>query len=440
MSNILAVLSAASEGVVPAPSKVSSMKILAEAVVEKTTRAAARYPEVRDVVLGGSFAKGTWLSDETDLDIFVRFDPSTPENDFERIGLAVGASTVRGHPRGKKYAQHPYTEATVEGVKVNIVPCYSVPRGEWKSAADRSPYHVDLVKGVSEETKTQIRLMKRFMKAVGVYGAELETRGFSGYVAEVIVIAHGGFLESLSWLSSLQPASESRMFSVPDPVDPSRDLGIAVSAEKFGQMVLASREFLRRPGRAFFTVMKGKPRPALRDSVIAVVFSHKKLSEDILWGELRRTSRHVVRHLEERGFRVARAMCASNNMDRSAILLIPEFDFLPKTEQRIGPTVDRADDLRSFLASNRDRTKLVWVDDEARVRLLVPRDEVDFSKFLAAIAKGRAGPTGASRELGIGLKKSARILKGKELKAESSRSRWLGAGISEIVTDAIGTR
>jgi len=49
---------------------------------------------------------------------------------------------------GKKYAQHPYTEATVEGVRVNIVPCFDVKAGEWMSAADRSPYHVELIEGL----------------------------------------------------------------------------------------------------------------------------------------------------------------------------------------------------------------------------------------------------------------------------------------------------
>src|SRR5437867_4925422 len=117
-----------------------------ERVAAKTRLAGARFPETRDVVLGGSFAKGTWLPGEADIDIFVKLSPDIDEARFEEVGLKVGLEATKGYPRGKKYAQHPYTEARVEGVVVNIVPCYDVQAGQWKSAADRSPFHVELVK------------------------------------------------------------------------------------------------------------------------------------------------------------------------------------------------------------------------------------------------------------------------------------------------------
>jgi len=440
LTTLSRVLTLVERRVIPTHDEEARVDSLARWLLARTKRAAARFPVTRGALLGGSFAKGTWLPGHVDLDIFVRIDPSTPEEDFERIGLDVGAIATRGYPRGKKFAQHPYTEATVEGVRVNIVPCFDVKRGEWKSAADRSPFHVRLVERLPEKSKTQVRLLKMFMNAVGVYGAEIQRQGFSGYVAEVLVLKLGSFESVLRWFAEYKPPDGGRAFTLPDPVDEGRDLGIAVSGESLGRMVLASREFLKSPDTAFFVKMSGKVHLALRREVVAVVFSHKPLSEDTLWGELRKTTKHLVRHVEVQGFVIARSMAASDNAEKSAILLIPEFTELPAVEQRVGPTVDRKKDVESFISSNARDSRLVWVDDDARVRLLRPRRHTRLTELLTAVVRGRAGPVGASRELEAGMRKSAVVLTGSSLARAASSAQWLQDGIREITSDALGTR
>jgi len=390
--------------------------------------------------MGGSFAKGTWLPEHVDLDVFVRIDPATPVERFEEVGLDIGSAATRGYPIGKKYAQHPYTEATVEGVRVNIVPCFDVKAGEWMSAADRSPYHVKLVEGLSEDRKNQIRLLKLFMNGVGVYGAEIQRQGFSGYVAEVLVIKQGNFESVVRWFADYDIPADEKTFSLPDPVDEGRDLGIAVSGHSLGTMVLACREFLRRPSLAYFGEMRGKVHKSLDESVYAVLFSHRKMSEDTLWGELRKTLKHVVRHLEAHGFVIARAMAASDNITKSAILLIPELTELPAVEQRVGPTVDRRKDVESFISKNTKHSRLVWVDDDARVRLLSARKYTRLTDLLGDVMGGKAGPIGASKEIEDGMKKSGGVLHGRNLTKVASSSKWLRDGIREITSDAIGTR
>ncbi len=426
--------------VAPSPSEAAMIAALARVLLTKTRKAARRFPETRGVLLGGSFAKGTWLPGNNDLDIFVKIDPSTPEEEFERIGLEVGTLATRGYPRGKKFAQHPYTEATVGGVRVNIVPCYAVKKGEWKSAADRSPFHVEVVKNLPESMKTNVRMLKSFMNALGVYGAEIQRQGFSGYVAEVLVMKLKNLEGVLRWFADYKPSREDRIFSLPDPVDEGRDLGTAVSGESLGKMVLVAREFLRRPDLAFFRSMSGRVHPTMRGSVVGVVFSHKRLSEDTLWGELRKTTKHMVRHVEIHGFRVARSMAASNNSERSAILLIPEIWELPPIEQRVGPTVDRRKDVEAFIRSNAKESRLVWVDDDARVRLLKPRSYTRLSDLLKDVIRGKAGPSGASREIQAGMKKSASVMRGESLTRAASAAIWLQNGIREITSDAVGTR
>jgi tRNA nucleotidyltransferase (CCA-adding enzyme) len=439
LTALSAIIDAAVKMATPTHADEEGIHAKAKAILARTKKAAKRFPEVRGVILGGSYAKGTWLPHHVDLDVFVKFDPSTPEDRFEKVGLEIGDVATRGYPRGKKFAQHPYTEATFEGVRVNIVPCFDVKKGDWKSAADRSPFHVKLVERLSEEKKGQVRLLKLFMNGVGVYGAEIQKQGFSGYVAEVLVIGQGSFQAVLDWFTKYRLQSRGRPFTLPDPVDEGRDLGIAVSGESLGRMVLASREFLRRPKAAYFAGMSGKAHSSLRTEVVGVLFSHKELSEDTLWGELRKTTRHIVRHLEVQGFKVARSMAASDNKSRSAILLIPEFEHLPKMEQRVGPTVDRRKDVGAFIASNSRSSQLVWVDDDARVRILRPRKFTDVIDALNAVVKGRAGPIGASRELEAGMKRSASVVRGAALTRAAS-AKWLQDGIKEITSDAIGAR
>lgn len=429
----------ASVHVSPDSAEESRVGGIAEALLKKTRSAAQRHPETRGALLGGSFAKGTWLPRHVDLDVFVKFDPSTSAEDFERIGLAIGREATRGHPAGKKFAQHPYTESTLDGVRVNIVPCFDVKRGEWKSAADRSPYHVELVEGIPSEKKQEMRLLKRFMIAIGVYGAEIERQGFSGYVAEVLVLKFGTALGVLDWFAGYNLPKTEKAFSLLDPVDSGRDLGTAVSPQSVGRMVLASREFLRRPKPAYFRKMTGKTRPSLRKEVVAVAFSHRVLSEDTLWGELRRTTRHLVRHLEVLGFPIARSMAASNNRDRSAILLIPLTPNLPPIEQRVGPTVDRKEDVKAFVGGGAKGSLLSWVDEDARVRVLRRRKYTALTDLLMDVAKGRSGPIGASKELGAGMRRTARILRGASLARRGPSEKWLEDGVREITTDAVGT-
>ena len=102
----------------PTDEEAKRLAEIVERVAAKTKLAAAKFPETRAVVLGGSFAKGTWLPREADIDIFVKLSTEVDEARFEEVGLNVGLEATKGYPRGKKYAQHPYTEALLHSIPV----------------------------------------------------------------------------------------------------------------------------------------------------------------------------------------------------------------------------------------------------------------------------------------------------------------------------------
>src|SRR2546427_12322368 len=76
-----------------------------ERVAEKTRLAAARFPETRDVVLGGALAKGTRLPGAAEIDIFVKLSPGIGEARFRKGGVKEGLEAMQSDPRGQKKGQ-----------------------------------------------------------------------------------------------------------------------------------------------------------------------------------------------------------------------------------------------------------------------------------------------------------------------------------------------
>jgi tRNA nucleotidyltransferase (CCA-adding enzyme) len=167
-------------------------------------------PEVIDIRSGGSLAKGTNLKNDTDIDIFLLIDKKVSESRFEGIAMDIGFKSLAKYNPRTRFSEHPYVEGFVKGhkkehiVRINIVPCYAVEKGEWKSAADRSQYHTEYMSNhLSKEQKDQVRILKKFLKTLGIYGAELLTSGFSGYVSEVLILKYNKFNDVLTNISNL---------------------------------------------------------------------------------------------------------------------------------------------------------------------------------------------------------------------------------------------
>src|SRR6266540_1347582 len=78
------------------------------------------------VTIQGSFARDTWVSHETDLDIFARFPASMERKEWVDKVLPAIRNGLAGFNIIERYAEHPFLEFRVDGIRVNIVPCYDV--------------------------------------------------------------------------------------------------------------------------------------------------------------------------------------------------------------------------------------------------------------------------------------------------------------------------
>src|SRR5215216_1467429 len=370
--------------------------------------------DVLDVVFGGSFAKGTWLPGHADIDIFVKIKPSIGIDKFERMGREIGSKALKNFGPKLRYSDHPYVEVIVKNIRVNVVPCYDVEQGKWQSAADRSPFHTQYISNhFDDEKRKQARLLKKFFKSVGIYGAEISTEGFSGYVSEVLVLKYSSFENLLRAAADWQErqiiavsdydsdfvrVSNSPVIII-DPVDSRRNLGTAISPESVAKFMLAARKFLEKPSLDFFK--EGKYRRGtikLLSNVLVVEFSHEKKSPDIIWGQLKRSLSAIAKQLELAHFEVLRSSCVTDEKSSAALAFLLESITLPPYTKRKGPEVFRRKDTASFL-SNRKKPIASWVDKEMRIAMVIERRATDARKFVKSLLINHRENSGVSKDL-----------------------------------------
>ena len=94
----------------------------------------------------------------------------------------------------EKYAEHPYVNATIEGLDLDLVPCYQVESATMiQSAVDRTPFHNRYISSRIGLFTDDVLLLKQFVKAGGVYGSDQMTEGFAGYLCEILILQYQAF-------------------------------------------------------------------------------------------------------------------------------------------------------------------------------------------------------------------------------------------------------
>jgi tRNA nucleotidyltransferase (CCA-adding enzyme) len=209
--------------------------------------------------------------------------------------------------------------------------------------------------------------------------------------------------------------------------------------ESLARMMIASRAYLRNPSVEFFSEKHRIVRRGLVKKAVALRFDHVELSEDTLWGELKRTSRHLAKHLAFHGYRTVRITIASDQRRKSAILILPEAEELPELEERIGPHVKFAKESDDFTVKNLDRSELMWVGEDGRLHSLQKRRYQSLMRLLGDIVGGQISELGASRDITAAILGTGRLLRGRVLLREARSEGWFMEGLKELVSDTIGT-
>jgi tRNA nucleotidyltransferase (CCA-adding enzyme) len=248
------------------------------------------------------------------------------------------------------------------------------------SAVDRTPFHTKFIaSSLARDQRGDVRLLKRFLKGIGAYGAEEAVRGFSGYLSELLVIRYAtfrGVLEAASrWPESVRieigaapaattpPATgaparhmqaQSRTVATHgeplvflDPVDPARNVASALSTEKYTLFIHAAQRYLEEPSRKFFfpnpprALAVARLRSSVADrgtDILGLLLKTPRVLPDIYFSQLRKFERAVRSMCEENGFRVLHSSFFGHG---AQTLFLFEFEVsrLPSVRSHRGPPV-----------------------------------------------------------------------------------------------------
>jgi len=371
------------------PSQKSRLAVEAKAeeirkAVERECQRANLSAEVR---LDGSVAKDTWVVGYEEADIFMRVSTELTKKQLQDICLPIARKALAPNPVVERFAEHPYIESTVKTrggqLKVNVVPCYRVEKGNWLSATDRSPYHTEYIRShLNDAKRDEVRLLKAFLRGIGTYGADIKTGGFSGMLCETLVVSYGAFRAAVEDFSEWhvdrfidvenyyegRGDEVHRVFKEPlvviDPVDKGRNLGAAVRTDQLWNFVGASRQLISKPSPSLFAAPQLKPltltqyRNLIRkrgSTIVCLATGRIEAVVDILWSQLYRTQRALVHLLESSDFKVIRSTAWSDEKRLNVILFELEEEHLPAAKKREGPPVQRSAESASFLSKHMDK-------------------------------------------------------------------------------------
>jgi tRNA nucleotidyltransferase (CCA-adding enzyme) len=419
-----------------------------------------------DLIIAGSFARDTWMKDKKEFDIFIRFPVSTSRDDLESRGLEIGKQIAKIlHGRHTiAYAEHPYVRIKVKNYDVDVVPCYRVESAmKIKSAVDRTPFHNDwLSRHFLKKLAPDVRLLKQFCKGIGVYGSDAKTQGFSGYLCELLIINYRTFKnvtkKASSWaagktiinLEGVYPIKDIRNIHkkfikqpliVIDPVDPGRNVAAALSPFNFIRFMKACRDFSKTPSAEYFFNTPPKPNVSgiegdltkRKTRIMGFYCTAPKIIEDVLWPQLRRTSRRVKDILENSDFHVHDYNVWS---DGKVCIFFYEMEVsdLPHIRKIEGPSIFSETQSRNFLSKYRPLGR-VWVENE----FWVSEVKRAFTDSFALLDSATSGTENSLRSSGIAsyiakeITKSRKLLKKRDIIAYARKDKAFGQYLQDFL-------
>ncbi|MBN2052910.1 CCA tRNA nucleotidyltransferase [Candidatus Woesearchaeota archaeon] len=282
---------------------------------------------------GGSYAKGTILKNDFDIDLFVRFDYSfkVKEQDKEKgISQLLGKALEPLKPT-LVHGSRDYYQLRRKKLLFEIIPVLMIE--DYKQAVnvtDMSPLHVGYARNKFEQKPgltDQVRLVKQFCKSANIYGAESYIRGFSGHVLDMLIIYYGSFeqllMQAAVWgsrviidiehhlkdpIKQLNKSKTQSPLIIVDPVQPDRNAAAAVGKDKFEVFKQKARMFLEKPNEDFFVIkkidIKAIKAKAKNEWLIVLKAKPLKGNEDVVGTKVMKCFEHIEKHLKMNDFNI----------------------------------------------------------------------------------------------------------------------------------------
>lgn len=270
---------------------------------------------IKKIILAGSSARGTFITNKKDLDIFILFDLSLTVDEIKKYNEMLLNKTFPKTKFREEYGEHPYLKAVISNHNVDFVPGYYITNiKDRKSSVDRTPLHLKFLnKYQSEEIKKQVIILKQFLKNNLLYGADQKNNGFSGYLTEILILKFKTFENVLKELQDLEknkyifinkPKVQKKFddyFVFIDPTDELRNVSSALSKKTLSIFQYLAKNYLENKTIDYFFK---DSFPEINKNVICFELAIKGKTEDSNWGIVKGTAKRLANELNAKHYNV----------------------------------------------------------------------------------------------------------------------------------------
>lgn len=225
----------------------------------------------------GSFARKTYLSEDETFDLLLilqREDKTKVHQILDALVKRLKNDRIRKQPITieKHTGKIPYLRILGGGELINVFVGFEISPGEETiSIFDFIPMHTQyILTHMPEEMRKEVLLLKKFVKATGVYRSEIGAVGFNGYLCELLIIFYGSFRKTIKAIRNWKPrtiidlkrnqeknedvdALTTEMLVgyyplyVPDPLNPKDNAASSVSIDLFNSIIAAANLYYYNP-------------------------------------------------------------------------------------------------------------------------------------------------------------------------------------------------
>lgn len=391
----------------PSPEEQKRVSLVTRTFLEKLNKKLKN----ATALLGGSGAKGTWLSGNHDLDIFVLYPKQTYASRSEELSNFMEKSLKLAFPKQELRRVHgsrDYFQMSFDGYSLEVVPILKITKPEQAvNITDISPLHTKWVKRQPAKIKDEILLAKQFCKAHGFYGAESYIGGFSGYILEILVSYYGSFEKLLRasqrWkkrdvidIEKHYPKkdacfqlNQSKIISpliVIDPVDKNRNAAAALSEEKWDLFRKKAADYLKNPASSFFEPKKvtldswRKEIQELGRHGVWLDLSLPEGKEDVIGVKMIKALKFICQELSHFGV-LSSGLVWDKRLSASLHVEVRS-KLRPAEEIKIGPPLH----LSEFVADFKKKNKNAYVEND-RIKAKIKISQVTIEENIKVILR-----------------------------------------------------
>jgi tRNA nucleotidyltransferase (CCA-adding enzyme) len=232
--------------------------------------------------------------------------------------------------------------------------------------------------------KDDVLLLKKLLKANGLYGAEIKIEGFPGYLCELLILQYGSFSRLISavnkwtlpkiidlkkFYKTKQEINElSEKFNstlvVVDPTDKNRNVAAALSVANLKKFILLCKYFKKNPRDVFFfrspkTFDQKVKYLKTKGPTYVIALPKPNIVDDVLWGQLKKLMHQLRLHLEKDGFELCQmslhvpAIIADDSQNKVRLSFSVYDNLLPKTIAIEGPPLNMEKHAKAFRKRHR---------------------------------------------------------------------------------------